>query len=45
VSMGDLPHGSIGYQSIYVAGLTLLFLTLTFNLIGFGLRRRFRETY
>jgi phosphate transport system permease protein len=45
VSMGDLPHGSIGYQSIYVAGLTLLFLTLIFNLIGFALRRRFREVY
>lgn len=45
VSMGDLPHGSIGYQSIYVAGLTLLFFTLTFNLIGFALRRRFREAY
>jgi len=45
VSLGDLPHGSIGYQSIYVAGLTLLFVTLIFNLIGFGLRRRFREVY
>lgn len=45
VSMGDLPHGSIGYQSIYVAGLTLLCLTLLFNLIGFALRRRFREVY
>lgn len=45
VSLGDLPHGSIGYQSIYVAGLTLLVLTLTFNLIGFALRRRFREAY
>lgn len=45
VSLGDLPHGSIGYQSIYVAGLTLLILTLTFNLIGFALRRRFREAY
>lgn len=45
VSMGDLPHGSIGYQSIYVAGLTLMIITLTFNLIGFALRRRFREVY
>lgn len=45
VSMGDLPHGSIGYQSIYVAGLSLLVLTLMFNLIGFGLRRKFREVY
>lgn len=45
VSLGDLPHGSIGYQSIYVAGLTLLFMTLIFNLFGFYLRKRFREVY
>lgn len=45
VSLGDLPHGTIGYQAIYAAGLTLLILTLTFNLIGFGLRRKFREAY
>lgn len=43
VSMGDLPHGSIGYQSIYVAGLTLLCLTLCFNVLGLWLRRRFQE--
>lgn len=45
VSMGDLPHGSVGYQSIYVAGLTLLIITLVFNIIGFILRRMFREAY
>lgn len=45
VSLGDLPHGSIGYQSIYVAGLTLLFVTLCFNIIGFILRRKYRESY
>lgn len=45
VSLGDLPHGSIGYQSIYVAGLTLLVMTLFFNVIGFALKRRFRESY
>lgn len=43
VSLGDLPHGSIGYQSIYVAGLTLLVLTLSFNVIGMWLRKRFQE--
>lgn len=45
VSLGDLPHGSIGYQSIYVAGLTLLCMTLCFNLLGFWLRARYRESY
>lgn len=43
VSLGDLPHGSIGYQSIYVAGLTLLVMTLTFNLFGMWLRKKFLE--
>lgn len=43
VSLGDLPHGSIGYQSIYVAGLTLLVLTLSFNILGLWLRKRFQE--
>jgi phosphate transport system permease protein len=45
VSLGDLPHGSIGYQSIYVAGLTLLIFTLGFNILGFFLKRKFREAY
>ena len=45
VSLGDLPHGSIGYQTIFAAGLTLLLITLVFNIIGHVLRRRYREIY
>ena len=45
VSLGDLPHGSIGYQTIFVAGLTLILMTLVFNIAGHWLRRRFREVY
>jgi phosphate transport system permease protein len=45
VSLGDLPHGSIGYQSIFAAGLVLMIITLVFNVIGFALTRRFREAY
>jgi len=45
VSLGDLPHGSIGYQSIFAAGLVLMFITLIFNIIGFSLTRKFREAY
>ena len=45
VSLGDLPHGSIGYQSIFAAGLVLMFLTLIFNIVGFSLTRKFREAY
>ncbi|MBS0588334.1 MAG: phosphate ABC transporter permease subunit PstC [Proteobacteria bacterium] len=45
VSLGDLPHGSIGYQTIFAAGLTLLLITLIFNIIGHVLRKRYREVY
>ena len=45
VALGDLPHGSVGYQTIFAAGLTLMLLTLMFNLMGYWLRRKFREAY
>ena len=45
VALGDLPHGSIGYQTIFAAGLTLMLLTLFFNIVGHVLKRRFRQAY
>ena len=45
VSLGDLPHDSIGYKSIFAAGLTLLVITLCFNFLGHWIKRRFREIY
>jgi len=45
VALGDLPHGSIGYQTIFAAGLTLILITLCFNILGLWLRRKFREAY
>lgn len=45
VALGDLPHGSLGYQTIFAAGLTLMLFTLTFNILGYFLRKRYRESY
>lgn len=45
VALGDLPHGSIGYQTIFAAGLTLMLITLFFNIVGIWLRRKYRENY
>jgi phosphate transport system permease protein len=45
VALGDLPHGSIGYQTIFAAGLTLLLITLLFNILGQWLRAKYRENY
>lgn len=45
VAMGDLPHGSIGYQSIFAAGLVLMAMTLSFNIVGHWVRKKYRESY
>ncbi len=45
VAMGDLPHDSIGYQSIFAVGLVLLLLTLVFNVLGHLVRKHYREVY
>jgi phosphate transport system permease protein len=45
VSLGDLPHGSIGYQTIFVAGLTLFVITFLFNVAGYVLRTRYHRRY
>jgi phosphate transport system permease protein len=45
VALGDLPHGSLEYQTIFAAGLVLLLMTLFFNVIGHLMRKRFREAY
>lgn len=45
MSLGDLPHGSLAYTTIFAVGLLLFLITLTFNIIGFYLRRKFREAY
>ncbi|MFW9264859.1 phosphate ABC transporter permease subunit PstC [Nostoc sp. CALU 546] len=45
VSLGDLPHGSLEYQTIFAVGLTLVLMTLVFNIIGHFLTKRYREIY
>lgn len=45
VSLGDVPHGTIEYKTIFAAGMTLFMMTLFFNIIGFWLRKRIREAY
>lgn len=31
VSLGDLPHGTLEYETIFAVGLTLVLMTLEFN--------------
>jgi len=45
VSLGDVPHGSLEYRTIFAVGLTLFLITLIFNLFGLFLRERFIRTF
>ncbi len=45
VTQGDLPHGSLEYQTIFAAGLVLVLMTLVFNILGHFLTKRYREVY
>ena len=45
VSLGDTPHGTLEYHTIYVVGLTLFLITLVLNSVALWLRQRFRRVY
>lgn len=45
VSMGDTPHGSIEYGTIFAVGMTLFVITFLLNIIAQWVARRFREEY
>jgi len=45
VSLGDTPHGTIEYQTIFAVGAALFLLTFTLNSISIFVRERFRNRY
>jgi phosphate transport system permease protein len=44
-SRGDIPTGSIEYETIFVVGMTLFVLTLVLNVFSIRLVRRYRQVY
>ncbi len=45
VTMGDVPHGSIEYQSIFAVGLYLFLMTLAMNLLSQFIVKRYARKY
>ncbi len=45
VSLGDTPHGTLEYKTIFVCGMSLFILTFLLNVISFKLRKHFQEVY
>ncbi len=45
ISLGDVPRGTIEYQTLFAVGFTLFLFTLLMNILSALLVRRFREEY
>ncbi len=45
VSLGDVPHDSLEYRSIFAAGTALFVLTFTLNNFSFWVKRKYQERY
>jgi phosphate transport system permease protein len=45
VSLGDTPHGTLEYRTIFAVGMLLFLGTFLLNLLSAWLRERFREEY
>ena len=44
-SRGDIPTGSIKFETIFVVGMALFAMTLALNAISIQLVNRFRQVY
>ena len=45
VSLGDVPHGSIEYRTIFAAGLSLFVFTFLLNNVSFYIRNKYQGRY
>lgn len=45
VSLGDVPHGSLEYKTIFAAGITLFAFTFLLNNISFWIRKKYAQKY
>ena len=45
VSLGDVPHGTLEYKTIFAAGIALFVFTFILNNISYWIRMKFREQY
>lgn len=45
VSLGDVPHGSLEYKTIFAAGITLFLFTFILNSISYRIKKKYQEKY
>ncbi len=45
VASGDVAHGTLGYQTIFAAGITLFIFTFILNNVSYWIKSRYGERY
>ena len=45
VSLGDTPHGTLEYHTLFVVAMMLFLLTMGLNMISLAIRERFKRMY
>lgn len=45
ISLGDTPHGTLEYRTLFACGMSLFILTFILNIFSFKLKKRFQEVY
>jgi phosphate transport system permease protein len=45
ISLGDTPHGSLEYQTLFAVAMTLFLLTLGLNILSMRVRDRFKKMF
>ena len=45
LALGEAPHGSLEYNTIFAVGLLLFSMTLVMNLLGYWVVRKWRQAY
>jgi phosphate transport system permease protein len=45
VSLGDVPHGSLEYKTIFAAGITLFVFTFVLNNVSYWIKKKYQEKY
>jgi phosphate transport system permease protein len=45
VSLGDVPHNTLEYRTIFAVGMALFVITFILNNISYYVKKRFHQTY
>jgi phosphate transport system permease protein len=45
VSLGDTPHGTLEYHTLFAVAMMLFLLTMILNIVSLRIRERYKRMY